>query len=237
MRIDKYLTECYLGTRSEVKRIIKKKEIKVNGTIITNESYNVNPINDVVLYKDKTLKHQQNHYFVLNKPSGYITSTKDSINKTVMELFSYLPNMLVNKLFPVGRLDKDTEGLLIITDDGEFSHKITSPNNRIEKTYYVEFKGELDPNAEQILSQPIKLNDGTIFKEAKIADVKDNSCYLTISEGQFHQVKRMIYYLGAEVTYLKRIKIGGLELPSNLKLSEYLEYTKEELEKQIYQTN
>lgn len=234
MRLDKYLTECFIGTRSEVKKIINKKEIIVNGKVITNESFDVNPINDVVTYKDKIVNYQKNHYFILNKPSGYITSTKDNINKVVMELFNDLPKMLVEKLFPVGRLDKDTEGLLIITDDGEFAHKITSPNHNLNKTYYVEYEGKLNENAQEILTKPIELNDGTIFKEATIFNITNNSCYITISEGQYHQVKRMIHYLGANVTYLKRVKIGNFELPNNLELSHYMEISKEQLEKFIY---
>lgn len=234
MRLDKYLSDSFLGTRSEVKKMIKRKEITVNDMVITSDSYNINPKEDVVLCKGKKVKYQEHYYFVLNKPAGYITATKDNINKTVIDLFIDIPCMLKDKLFPVGRLDKDTEGLLILTTDGEFSHKITAPSNNIEKTYYVEYSGTIMENAEEILSLPITLKDGTIFLPSKIKTLTTNSCYLTITEGQYHQVKRIIHYLGGEVTYLKRTKIGEFLLPDNIIVSKYQEYTKEELESLIY---
>lgn len=234
MRLDKYLTECFIATRSNAKKMIKSKQIMINGNIVTNDSYQVNLDNDTVIYNNQPIKYQEFYYYILNKPSGYISATKDNNNKVIMELFNDLPELLVKKLFSVGRLDKDTEGLIIITNDGEFAHNITSPNHHIDKTYYIEYKGKLDDNFKEILSKPIKLNDGTIFKESTLTQLSDNACYLTISEGQYHQVKRMIHYLGAEVTYLKRIKIGNLVLPNNLPLSHYIEYSKEELEQLIY---
>lgn len=234
MRLDKFLADCYIGSRSEVKKIIKKKQVFVNNICVTSDSYNVDPKSDNVILNNKVIRYQQYHYYLLNKPSGYISSTSDKHNKTIMELFKDLPILLVNTLFPVGRLDKDTEGLIIITNDGEFSHKVTSPNSNIEKTYYVEYDKPLINNAKEIVANPIVLNDGTSFKKSSLEHISENACYLTITEGQFHQVKRIINYLGSNVTYLKRISIGRLMLPSDMKISEYREITKEELENLIY---
>lgn len=233
MRLDKFLTECFIGTRSEVKKIIKKKQIFVNDICITSESYNINLEKDIVEYNDKVLKYQEYYYFILNKPSGYICATSDNYHKTILELFRDLPTLLVNKLFPVGRLDIDTEGLLIVTNDGNFSHMITSPNSNINKTYYVEYDLPLPNNVKELVSKEIVLKDGTIFKKSIIEVINEHSCYLTITEGQFHQVKRIIKYLGSNVTYLKRISIGNMKLPEDLKVSQYKEITKEDLNNKI----
>lgn len=232
MRLDKYLTQCFIGTRKEVKNIIKQKRIYINNQLVTLESYNVDEKSDIVELDDKVLKYQERYYYILNKPAGYVTSTNDLINPTIMDLFDHLPSMLKGSLFPVGRLDKDTEGLIIVTNDGEFCHKVTSPNYQIEKTYYVEFEGKLKNNAKELLTNNIVLENVT-FLPSKLEKISDNSCYLTITEGKYHQVKRMIHYLGAEVTYLKRVQIGKLILPSDLDRGRYIEIDENKLKSTI----
>ena len=142
MRLDKYLVNCYIGSRKEVREIIKQKRIIVNGKVVSNNEYNILEKYDQVLLDDKPLMYKEHYYFLLNKPAGYVTSTTDDTNQTVMMLLDPLPSKLVQKLFPVGRLDKDTEGLLIITTDGKLSHFVTSPTSNIQKTYYIEFEAE-----------------------------------------------------------------------------------------------
>ncbi len=220
MRLDKYLASCYIGSRSEVKKIIKQKKITINGLTIINENYNVDEKNDIVKFNKQVLKYQKYYYFVLNKPSGYVTSTNDPINKTVMELFSDLPPLLIKELFPVGRLDKDTEGLLIVTNDGDFSHKLTSPNSHISKTYYVEYEGILIEEAPTIIATGLKTNKEE-FLSGVLDIINNNSCYLTISEGKYHQVKKMIHEIGGILTYLKRVKIGDFMLPNDLAIVKY----------------
>ncbi len=220
MRLDKYLASCYIGSRSEVKKIIKQKKITINGLTIINENYNVDENNDIVKFNKQVLKYQKYYYFVLNKPSGYVTSTNDPINKTVMELFSDLPPLLIKELFPVGRLDKDTEGLLIVTNDGDFSHKLTSPNSHICKTYYVEYEGILIEEAPTIIATGLKTNKEE-FLSGVLDIINNNSCYLTISEGKYHQVKKMVHEIGGILTYLKRVKIGDFMLPNDLAIGKY----------------
>lgn len=228
MRLDKYLTKCYLGTRTMVKKIIKDKLIKVNDQIITKEDYDVKENFDKVFYQDQILKYQEYYYFMLNKPSGYITSTSDPLNQTVMELFNNLPPILVQNLFPIGRLDKDTTGLLIITNDGAFAHFLTSPNHHVSKTYVVTYENTLVSNAVSLVENGLK-DDTNTFRPASIKIIDDNHCYLTIEEGKYHQIKKMIHILGGVLTSLKRIKIGKLTLPADLKEGSFKEIKKEDI--------
>lgn len=229
MRIDKYLTICNLGTRTEVKKLINAKKVKVNGITVTNNNQGINENIDKVEVNDEIINYKENYYFLLNKPKGYICATSDNKNKIIMELFSDLNKNLVAKLFPVGRLDIDTEGMLIVTNDGEFSHKLTSPKQHIKKVYFVEYDKKLPLNAKEILGNTISLKDGTIFQPSEIQIIDDFHAYLTIFEGQYHQVKRLIYYLGANVTYLKRVKIGNLNLPENLESGKYISLDEESI--------
>ena len=222
MRLDKYLTKCFIGSRSDVKKYIKQKKVKVNNQIITTESFNVNEKEDIVLFDNNKLSYKEYYYFLLNKPQGYITSTNDPINKTIIDLFSDLPTLLQKELFPVGRLDKDTEGLLIVTNDGEFTHKLTSPNYQINKTYYFKYDGTLKENAVNLVKQGIKTQNES-FLPGILEIVDNNSCYLTINEGKYHQVKKMTHELGVVLTYLKRVKIASIELPKDLELGKYIE--------------
>lgn len=230
MRLDKYLTDCFLGTRKEVKVLIKKGLITINDKVILTEDSNVNEVSDIVTYNGKILKYQKYYYYLLNKPKGYICAKCDNNYPVVLDLFKDLPKKLVDELLIVGRLDLDTEGMLIITNDGKLVHTITSPNSHIEKVYYVEYDKELPSIAPMILENPITLKN-TTFLPSKLVIIDKNKAYLTIKEGQFHEVKRIIHYLGSNVTYLKRVQIGTLKLPKNLSVGSYIELTESELKK------
>ena len=148
-----------------------------------------------------------------------------------MELFKDLNPLLVQKLFIVGRLDIDTEGMIVVTNDGDFSHQLMSPNHHVKKVYLVTYDKELPDNAKELLNQEIIVKDGTIFQPSILEVIDDFHAYLTIFEGKFHQVKRLINYLGSNVTDLKRIKIGNLDLPKNLEVGCYFELQKSDLSK------
>lgn len=222
MRLDKYLSSCFIGTRKEVTALIKDKQITVNNVIITDESYNVIEYKDIVKYNDVELNYKEHYYYLLNKPAGYITSTSDPLNKTVMELLTDLPVQLQKELFPIGRLDKDTEGLLIITNDGKFSHQLTSPTYQVHKTYYVEYEGVLVDNATELVKAGLS-TEKEVFLPGILEPINDHSCYLTIKEGKYHQVKKMTHELGVVLTYLKRVKISNIELPKDLEVGKYTE--------------
>lgn len=230
MRLDKYLTDCFIGSRTDVKKIISKKKVKVNGVVQTKSDYTVSQ-EDIVEVDNQTIKYQAYYYFLLNKPKGYICATADKIHPTIMELFKDLNPLLVQKLFIVGRLDMDTEGMIIVTNDGDFSHQLMSPTHHVKKVYLVTYDKTLPNHAKELLSQEIALKDGTVFQPSILEVIDDFHAYLTIFEGKFHQVKRLIHYVGSNVTGLKRIKIGNLDLPTNLEVGSYLELQKSDLSK------
>ena len=223
MRLDKYLSIFKIGTRSEIHKIIKNKKIKVNDEVITKPDYQVNEENDQVKYNEQILIYEKNIYLMFNKPSGYLTANSDNYQKTIMEFFP----KEYQDLIIIGRLDKDTEGLLLLTNDGDFAHQITSPKKHIEKEYYVEFIGTLPDNIEEIFKKGVIIEKNYLTLPSKIKILSNNSSLLTISEGKFHQVKQMFQAVGTKVTYLKRIRIGNLQLDSNLKLGEYKKIKKE----------
>lgn len=207
MRLDKYVSLALDLSRAEVKQLIKQKSIEVNSVVSTDASTEVSQ-DDVIKYNGEILKYYEKVYLMMNKPSGYISATQDE-EATVMDI---IPTAYYQKdLKIVGRLDKDTEGLLIITNDGSFIHEITSPKKHIAKTYYVEFSGVLVDNASTLVEQGLQLkNYKTLPSKLEVLD--NHSLKLTIYEGKFHQVKEMVLSLGAEVTYLKRLSIGKLSL-------------------------
>lgn len=225
MRLDKYLSFCLVKSRQEVKKLIKDKLVVVNDTIITKDGFNVNEDTDIVYCNNTLVKYQKYTYVILNKPQGYVTSTKD-IDPTVMEL---LPKIYSN-LSPVGRLDKNTEGLLLFTNNGPLSHNLTSPKKDVSKTYYVELLNQIDSSLVSIFNEGVYLDDGYKTKPSKLDIIDSNKAYLTITEGKFHQVKRMFISVNNKVTYLKRVSFGPLNL-DNLPLSSFRELTKEEIEK------
>lgn len=226
MRLDKYLTSCYIGSRKEVRDWIKEKKIKVNGVVVKDAGYAVDEINDQVSFQDKVLHYQVHHYFLLNKPKGYVSATQDNYQPTILALFQDLPPLLVQTLFPVGRLDIDTEGMLIVTNDGDFAHRLTSPHFHIEKRYLVTYEGVL----KSYQGEPLVLKDGTTFLPPQIEPIDNQNLYMTLTEGKFHEVKRIIAYLGGKVTALKRVQIGSVMLPKNLEVGHYLELSVEKIQ-------
>ena len=225
MRIDKYLCECHIGTRSEVKKILKERNVKVNGNIVTDASLHINEDNDLVEYKGQKLQYSKYVYYAINKPSGVITATKDNNQKTVLDL---IPLELRKDLFPIGRLDKDTEGLLILTNDGALSHNMLSPGKHVSKTYICELEHEISDEEIAILKNGTDIGDDKLTLPCHVKRIKPLCIEIIIYEGRYHQIKRMLEAVNNKVVTLKRTAFGGLTLASlNLKPSQYTQITGE----------
>lgn len=227
LRLDKMLAHCGYGSRKDVKNLIRKGEVIVNGQIIKNDDFKVDSENDEVIVFNEDVNYQELVYIMLNKPAGVVSATFDNHKKTVIDLVYEFASY---KIFPVGRLDIDTEGLLLICNDGMLCHKLLSPKSHVDKTYYVEFKGLFKNEYIEMFKKGIVLEDGYKTLPATIQLLDSNKANLTIHEGKFHQVKRMFLALDMEVTYLKRITFGSLKLDSNLALGQYRMLTKNEIE-------
>ncbi|WP_205141423.1 pseudouridine synthase [Faecalicoccus pleomorphus] len=223
MRLDKFLSHMGYGTRNEVKNIIKNGWVTIEGKTIKKADFQVKE-DQTVYVDDVPVSYVRYEYYILNKPAGYVSATEDTLHPTVMEL---IPSIR-NDLYPVGRLDLDTEGLLLVCNDGQLTHELLSPKKHVLKKYYVEFEGTLPENAVEIFAQPMDLDD-FITKPAKLEVLDQDKAYLTISEGKFHQVKRMFQNVGCEVTYLKRVSFGPLEL-KDLEIGQARALTPEEIE-------
>ena len=221
MRLDRVLSNLNYGSRNDIKEACKKSRVKVNGNIILDPSRQVFP-KDEILFDDKVVFHKEVFLLMLNKPSNYICANKDNLHKTVIDLIKEPYNRY--DLNICGRLDIDTVGLVLITNSGKLMHKIISPNSAIDKTYYVKYNGSINKSA---LESPLELLDGNnelyTTKGSKVEILSDDSCYITISEGKFHQVKRMFESINCKVTYLKRIRIGNISLDESLNEGEYKE--------------
>ena len=219
MRLDKYLCDNLEYSRSEIKKYIKSGEVSIDDVICRDSAVNVNEQNNIT-FRGKCVKYKQYRYFLLNKPAGFVTATRDTKAPFVMELINE-PNK--GRLFPVGRLDKDTEGLLLICDDGELAHKLLSPKKHVDKTYYVLADKPLSEKDISLLEKGVDIGDKLPTAPAKADLISDRELRLTITEGRFHQVKRMLRAVDNEVIYLKRISFGRLSLPDDLKIGEYIE--------------
>ena len=239
-RLDNFLVQNNLCSKRSAKNFVLKNKICINGETEKNYKANINPQQDEIFVNEKKLETQKYIYLVMNKPSGYVCSTVSDRSKTVYELLENFKNenqKEFSKLHTIGRLDKDTEGLLLFTTDGNFSNHITRKENQIEKTYYVELEKKLS-KTEQLLykekfAKGIFLPDEKKAKcfttlPAKLNWLSENSCNLTIQEGKFHQVRRMFFAMNNFVAYLKRISIGKLFLDNSLLEGEYRELTEEE---------
>lgn len=232
MRLDKFLIYTLDISRTEAKKLIKNKEISLNGKVVFSSNILITE-EDVIIYNNQRLIYEQYVYLMMNKPSGYISSTQDR-EKTVLDLVDKYKKY---NLFIVGRLDKDSEGLLILTNDGQLSHKLTNPKSNIKKKYYVEVDGKF--MEEDILrfkeGVNIKLPNNdlhrTLPSELEIIDT--NKAYIEIVEGKFHQIKLMCEEIGKSVRYLKRISIGSLVLDDKLQLGQYRHLNKEEIQELI----
>ena len=232
MRLDKFISATTTLSRAEAKKIIKKG-ILINDILIKSPDYKVDEINDRVILEGKRLVYQKYVYIMMNKPKDTVSATEDAIEKTVVDILKKEDR--IYKVFPVGRLDKDTEGLMLLTNDGELAHRLISPKKDVVKKYYVEVSGELKEEHLSIIEAGVILEDGYKCKPARLeilesSEVKSKA-NIYISEGKFHQVKRMMKSLETTVTYLKRISIGKLILDENLELGEYRYLTNEELDK------
>ena len=228
MRLDKFLTEMGLGTRSEVKKILKTKQITVNGEIVTKPETKVEPENDQISYKGEPVTYCEYEYY-LYKPAGCVTATEDQLHKTVMD---YLTDTVRSDLFPVGRLDIDTEGLLLITNDGALAHDLLSPAKHVEKTYYAVIDGVVTEKDVNSFENGVDIGEEKLTKPGKLRILKsepESEIELTITEGRFHQVKRMFEAVGKKILYLKRISMGPLQLTDDLKPGEYRPLTEEEI--------
>ena len=226
MRLDKYLANANLGSRKEVNKLIKKGEISVNGTIVKNAKTDVGYEDDIV-YIDIPIVLEEFIYFMMNKPDGVISSTEDGPTETVIDLIAH-PQQ--GELFPVGRLDKDTVGLLFITNDGKLAHQLLSPKNEYYKTYHVTLRDEVTESDIEQLETGIDLKEFTT-KPAKAELLNPHEVSLSITEGKFHQVKRMFLAIGNEVVKLKRTNFATLELDETLLEGEYRRLSEEEIKK------
>ncbi len=226
IRLDKYLADMGVGSRRDVKSILKAGRVKVNSVTVTEAEAKIDTESDNVELDGKRIGYEEYRYYMLNKPAGVISATKDKLSNTVIEI---LKGENTKDLFPVGRLDKDSEGLLIISNDGKFAHNVLSPAKHVDKTYFVRL--DKKPNEEEIsrIENGIDIGDDKPCLPAKVEVISDDEAYITISEGRFHQVKRMFQAVGINVTYLKRISMGALKLDENLAPGEYKKLSKEEI--------
>ncbi|MBC1956483.1 rRNA pseudouridine synthase [Listeria welshimeri] len=227
MRLDKLLSHTGFGSRKEVKPLLKSGAVVVNGTIQKDSKMQVNPDKDEITVQGTPVVYQEFVYFMLHKPQNVVSATEDNVSETVIDLLAQ-EDTLTNP-FPVGRLDKDTEGLLIITNDGTLAHNLLSPKKHIDKTYYAKIDGEVLLEDVKAFAEGIALDDGYICKPARLEIINPNEIKVTIQEGKFHQVKRMFAARGKTVSYLKRISMGQLQLDESLELGEYRPLTETEL--------
>ena len=232
MRLDKCLADCGLGTRSEVKSLLKAKRITVNGKVVTNGKVQVNPETDVILFDGEKIQYEEFVYIMMNKPKGVVSATEDNLHKTVLDLID--PLYFKKGVFPVGRLDIDTHGLLLLTNDGELAHRLLSPKKHVTKIYQARVEGGMTPEDAAVFERGIVLSDGTECMPARLdilSTTQDESVVqIHLKEGKFHQVKRMVKACGKTVVDLERLTMGPLKLDERLALGESRPLTEEELQ-------
>ncbi|MEK5390408.1 pseudouridine synthase [Margalitia sp. FSL K6-0131] len=231
MRLDKLLANVGYGSRKEVKKLLKDGVVKVNENVAKDGKLHVNPIEDIITIHGDQVYYKEFIYLMMNKPPGVISATEDYHEKTVIDLLDMEDSVL--NPFPVGRLDKDTEGLLLITNDGGLAHKLLSPKKHVPKTYFAVIDGVVSESDIDAFKKGVLLDDGYLTKPGELKILKSgirSDIELTITEGKFHQVKRMFEAVGKKVVYLKRISMGPIQLDENLMLGEYRELSEEEVE-------
>lgn len=229
-RLDKVLSNMGYGSRKDVKRYIKDGLVLINGNTITKNDYKLDPYKDNIIFNGEEVIYREYIYLMMNKPQGIVSSTDDPLSHTVIDLLE--EEYLIYEPFPAGRLDKDTEGFLLITNDGKLAHEILSPKKSVEKTYYVEVDGYVDEGHAKLIKEGLTLDDGYKTLPANLEIISSDiisKVNLTIKEGKYHQVKRMFGSLSMNVLYLKRISIGMLALDEDLKPGEYREISEEEI--------
>ena len=230
MRLDKFLAHMGFGTRKEVKSLIKSKAIQVNGVTIKDSAMQVNELEDSVSVYGEAVEYKQYIYLMMNKPPGVVSATEDTRDRTVIDLLEEEDRHFAP--YPVGRLDKDTVGLLLLTNDGDLTHRLLSPKKDVPKVYYAKVQGRVTEEDIQAFEEGVTLDDGyhtkpgylKILSRGNISEIE-----LTITEGKFHQVKRMFEAVGKKVIFLKRLSMGDLTLDETLQEGEYRELTEEEL--------
>ncbi|WP_100331891.1 pseudouridine synthase [Bacillus xiapuensis] len=231
MRIDKLLANIGYGSRKEVKKMLKAGQVAVNEELVKDGKQHVNPKEDRILVHGEEVHYREFIYLMMNKPPGVISATEDLREETVIDLLAH--EHAVFEPFPVGRLDKDTEGLLLLTNDGKLSHRLLSPKKHVPKTYFAVIEGEVTAADIEAFRRGVTLDDGYVTKPGELVIVKSglhSDIELTITEGKFHQVKRMFAAVGKRVVYLKRLSMGPLQLDEELELGEYRELLPKELE-------
>ena len=222
------------GSRKDVKKLLKDGMVEVNEQKVKDPKQHVDPDTDIVMVNGEKVEYKEFIYLMLNKPQGVISATEDSEHETVLDLLEM--EDLVFSPFPVGRLDKDTEGLLLLTNDGQLAHRLLSPKKHVPKTYFAVINCEVTEEDVNAFKQGVVLDDGYLTKPGELKILKSgltSDIELTITEGKFHQVKRMFEAVGKRVIYLQRISMGPLQLDESLELGEYRELTEEELEKLV----
>ena len=242
MRLDKYLAEMGVGTRQEVKKQIRQGKVTVNGTVVKAADTKIDETCDEVTIGGRNISYVSYEYYMLNKPGGVVSATEDRRDTTVIDL---IKDKKRKDLFPVGRLDKDTEGLLLITNDGDLAHRLLAPKKHVDKTYYAKVSGKVTEEDVVKLAEGVDIGEKDLTRPARLEILStwesgtesaeagknwESEIRLTIHEGKFHQVKRMMEALGKKVTYLKRLSMGPLALPSNLPTGKYRSLTEKELE-------
>ena len=230
-RLDKILSNSGYGSRKEIRMLARSGKVKVDGVVIKDSSMNVDPEKCKIFIGDEEVNYRKYIYLIMNKPAGVVSATFDNRDDTVIDLLE-VEHAVFNP-FPVGRLDKDTVGLLLLTNDGELNHKLISPKWHVDKVYYAKINKAVDESDIKAFERGVVLDDGYKCMSAKLeilkAEESGSEVMVTIQEGKFHQVKRMFISVGKEVTYLKRMEFGAIKLDENLEEGEYRELTEEEL--------
>lgn len=233
MRLDKFLVACAVGSRTEVKNLLKAGRVMVNGKKEKSAKLQINEERDEIRFDGQVLEYEEFVYYMMNKPQGVISATEDNKHRTVLDLLDDLAR--TKEVFPVGRLDIDTHGLLLLTNDGQLAHALLSPKRHVDKTYLAQVEGIMSQEDVETFAKGIPLKDFTCqpakLELVSVDPVKNQSLVrVTIAEGKFHQVKRMVAYCGKEVVDLQRLTMGALILDEKLKRGEWRRLTKEELE-------
>lgn len=230
MRLDKLLAHCGFGSRKDVKQLVRDASVFVNDKRVRKANIHVNPDNDTIVVNGEQVFYEKYIYLMLNKPDGYLSATEDHYDLTVIDL---VPEQFSHfDLFPVGRLDKDTEGLLLLTNDGKLNHYLTSPKHNVAKVYFARIDGKVTEEDVKKFAEGVVLDDGYKTKSGLLTIIssgEQSEIELTITEGKFHQVKRMFLAVEKQVVYLKRIKMGNIKLDNQLKLGEIRRLNKQEM--------
>lgn len=227
MRLDKFLCEMNMGSRSQVKTLIRQGTVAVNDIAATNPDQRIDEFSDRIAFRGKILQYRRFVYYMMNKPEGIVSASRDNMDRTVVSL---LGKDAREDIFPVGRLDKDVTGLLLLTNDGDLAHRLLAPKKHVDKTYRAVLEHELLPEDIRRLESGLDIGEESLTLPARVTVLEEQTILLTLHEGKFHQVKRMLQAVDNQVLQLQRIAFGGLTLDQNLKPGEYRELTGEELE-------